>query len=159
MPAGSSTTPIGDVPDAWLDVLGPAALANLAGLEAFVGRERESHNIYPSPSDVFAALRLTPFTSVRSVILGQDPYVRPGQAPGDWGSEIVAAARIGDPTAAAMGNAAIETMRAACVARAEANKGTQPPRAPSNLATLPQRWADPMVAPLELAERSLWRTR
>ncbi len=61
MPAGSSTSPIGDVPDAWLDVLGPAASQNLAGFGTFVGHEREIHNIFPSASDVFAAVRLTPF--------------------------------------------------------------------------------------------------
>jgi len=33
-------------------------------------------------NDVFGALRLTPFRSVRAVILGQDPYHRPGKAYG-----------------------------------------------------------------------------
>jgi len=38
--------------------------------------------IYPKNSDVFNALSLTPFTSVKVVILGQDPYHGPNQAHG-----------------------------------------------------------------------------
>ena len=36
----------------------------------------------PSPADVFNALALTPFESVKAVILGQDPYPRRGDAHG-----------------------------------------------------------------------------
>lgn len=38
--------------------------------------------ILPPASDVFAALRLTPPSAVRVVILGQDPYPTPGDAHG-----------------------------------------------------------------------------
>jgi len=38
--------------------------------------------IYPRNSDIFNALALTPFESVRVVILGQDPYHGPNQAHG-----------------------------------------------------------------------------
>jgi uracil-DNA glycosylase len=38
--------------------------------------------VFPPDEDVFAALRLTPPDQVRAVILGQDPYYRPGQASG-----------------------------------------------------------------------------
>ncbi len=38
--------------------------------------------VYPPAPDVFKALELTRFSSVRAVILGQDPYSRPGQAHG-----------------------------------------------------------------------------
>src|ERR1700712_938595 len=36
----------------------------------------------PSPADIFNALRLTPFDSVKAVILGQDPYPKRGDAHG-----------------------------------------------------------------------------
>ena len=38
--------------------------------------------VLPGPEAVFSALRLTPFESVRAVILGQDPYPTPGDAHG-----------------------------------------------------------------------------
>lgn len=38
--------------------------------------------IAPSPADVFEALALTPFGSVKAVILGQDPYPKRGDAHG-----------------------------------------------------------------------------
>ncbi|MFP4512443.1 MAG: uracil-DNA glycosylase [Acidimicrobiales bacterium] len=51
-------------------------------LQEFVASERHAHQVYPPPHQVFAALHLTPFASVRAVILGQDPYHGPGQAHG-----------------------------------------------------------------------------
>jgi uracil-DNA glycosylase len=71
------------IPGDWRAVL-VDALADpaMASLEAFVAREREEFDVFPPPGDVFAALRLTPFATVRAVILGQDPYHRPGQACG-----------------------------------------------------------------------------
>ena len=52
-------------------------------LAALVDREiADGAEIAPSPGDVFAALELTPFESVRAVILGQDPYPRRGDAHG-----------------------------------------------------------------------------
>lgn len=38
--------------------------------------------IYPRGSNIFKAFELTPFDSVKAVILGQDPYHNPGQAMG-----------------------------------------------------------------------------
>jgi uracil-DNA glycosylase len=38
--------------------------------------------VAPSPADIFNALTLTPFGSVRAVILGQDPYPKRGDAHG-----------------------------------------------------------------------------
>ncbi len=38
--------------------------------------------VYPAPDDVYRALRLTPYESVKVVILGQDPYPGMGQAHG-----------------------------------------------------------------------------
>lgn len=51
-------------------------------LQGFVATERATGPVYPPPDQVFAALHLTPFASVRVVILGQDPYHGPGQAHG-----------------------------------------------------------------------------
>lgn len=38
--------------------------------------------VLPAPGDVFRALRETPLSAVRAVILGQDPYPTPGDANG-----------------------------------------------------------------------------
>lgn len=43
---------------------------------------RGDRTIYPPRGMEFNALRLTPFDAVRVVLLGQDPYHRPGQAHG-----------------------------------------------------------------------------
>ena len=51
-------------------------------LQAFVQTERAKHEVYPAHDDVFRALHLTPYSDVRVVILGQDPYHGPGQAHG-----------------------------------------------------------------------------
>lgn len=45
-------------------------------------REAEGAIIYPAKSNIFAALRATPFDKVSVVIVGQDPYHGPGQAHG-----------------------------------------------------------------------------
>ena len=55
----------------------------LDDLLGFVEAERVAgKTIYPPPGQVFAALNRTPLPAVRAVILGQDPYIRPGQAHG-----------------------------------------------------------------------------
>ncbi len=51
-------------------------------LMQFVAEERARHTVYPPPGEEFAALHLTPYSSVKVLILGQDPYHRPGQAHG-----------------------------------------------------------------------------
>jgi len=51
-------------------------------LQRFVAEERSRHEVYPPHEEVFAALHLTPFASVKVLILGQDPYHGPGQAHG-----------------------------------------------------------------------------
>lgn len=53
-----------------------------ADLLAFVAAERMRGDVYPPPEDVFAALHLTPYESVKVLIVGQDPYHGPGQAHG-----------------------------------------------------------------------------
>jgi len=51
-------------------------------LQRFVAEERHRGPVYPAPDEVFAALHLTPYSEVKVLILGQDPYHGPGQAHG-----------------------------------------------------------------------------
>ena len=51
-------------------------------LRQFLKREYFSRTIYPPMNDIFNALKATPYSAVRAVILGQDPYHGPGQAHG-----------------------------------------------------------------------------
>lgn len=52
-------------------------------LRAFLVKEYAAgKTIYPRKSEIFAALNMTPFDSVKAVIVGQDPYHGPGQAHG-----------------------------------------------------------------------------
>ncbi len=51
-------------------------------LQAFVQAERKGHEVYPPHDEVFAALHLTPFSDVKVLMLGQDPYHGPYQAHG-----------------------------------------------------------------------------
>ena len=53
-----------------------------ADLQQFVHAERTQHAVYPPHDEVFSALHLTPYESVKVLILGQDPYHGPGQAHG-----------------------------------------------------------------------------
>ena len=51
-------------------------------LQAFVQKKRSEVRVFPEEKNVFNALELTPFESVKVVILGQDPYHGFGQAHG-----------------------------------------------------------------------------
>ncbi len=51
-------------------------------LTNFVQEEYKSKKIYPMQQDIFRAFTLTPFSKVKVVILGQDPYHNDGQAHG-----------------------------------------------------------------------------
>lgn len=51
-------------------------------LSDFVRKEYTTSTVYPPPKFVFRAFELTPFDSVKVVILGQDPYHGEGQANG-----------------------------------------------------------------------------
>lgn len=48
----------------------------------FVDSEYETKTIYPPYDEIFNAFKLTPLSSVKVVILGQDPYHEAGQAHG-----------------------------------------------------------------------------
>ena len=45
-------------------------------------KEYAEQTIYPAAENIFNALRYTPYSKVKAVILGQDPYHEPGQANG-----------------------------------------------------------------------------
>lgn len=51
-------------------------------LADFVRDEYKTKKVFPKPQDVFCAFWLTPFSKVKVVILGQDPYHDIGQAHG-----------------------------------------------------------------------------
>ena len=51
-------------------------------LRQFLISEYRSRPIYPDMYDIFNALKMTPYHSVKAVILGQDPYHQPGEAHG-----------------------------------------------------------------------------
>ena len=55
---------------------------NFKILADFIRSEYRKKVIFPKPQDVFKAFWLTPFSKVRVVILGQDPYHDIGQAHG-----------------------------------------------------------------------------
>ena len=44
--------------------------------------EYNKHRVYPAKNKIFSAFKLTPFSKVKVVILGQDPYHGEGQAHG-----------------------------------------------------------------------------
>jgi len=51
-------------------------------LREFLQQEYATTTIYPDKYDIFNALKLTPYHNVKVVILGQDPYIKPGEAHG-----------------------------------------------------------------------------
>jgi uracil-DNA glycosylase len=71
------------IPSDWRAALEklPSAVS-FPGISAFVADRRAEGFVYPPEADVFTALHLTRFESVRAVIVGQDPYHGEGQAHG-----------------------------------------------------------------------------
>jgi uracil-DNA glycosylase len=71
------------LPDDWREAVTPYVdRAVVAALSAFVVDEYRSTTVFPPKADLFAAYRLCSLDAARVLILGQDPYVRPGQAHG-----------------------------------------------------------------------------
>lgn len=58
------------------------ATPEFENLTEFVKSEYRTKEIYPTLENIFRAFWLTPFSKVRVVILGQDPYHGPNQAHG-----------------------------------------------------------------------------
>ena len=71
------------LPADWRAAMGPYLdAATVAGLAEFVAAEYAAGPVYPPLPDLFTAFRLCPLAGARVLILGQDPYHRPGQAHG-----------------------------------------------------------------------------
>ena len=72
------------LPDCWQAAIGEEFDAPyMRALAVFLAAERDAgKRVFPESALTFAALRRTPLHEVRAVILGQDPYHRPGQAMG-----------------------------------------------------------------------------
>lgn len=51
-------------------------------IREFLKREYSTHVVYPDMYDLFNCFRFTPFSDVKAVLLGQDPYHNEGQAHG-----------------------------------------------------------------------------
>jgi len=67
----------------WLEVLRPEfAKSYFNELKSFLLDEKKLYRIYPPGNRIFAAFDYTPFSKVKVVILGQDPYHGDGQAHG-----------------------------------------------------------------------------
>lgn len=69
--------------DTWKDLITTELNKPYAiSMREFVANERAKFTVYPKQEDVFEAFKLTPFESVKVVVVGQDPYHGPGQAHG-----------------------------------------------------------------------------
>ncbi|WP_283582567.1 uracil-DNA glycosylase [Ligilactobacillus hohenheimensis] len=67
----------------WQDVLAPEFEKEYyQQLHAFLKDEYQHHRVYPDMYHIFQAFEWTPFSQVKVVILGQDPYHGPHQAHG-----------------------------------------------------------------------------
>ena len=55
---------------------------NYKKIREFLKAEYSTHTIYPSMYYIFNAFKMTPYKSIKAVILGQDPYHEPNQAHG-----------------------------------------------------------------------------
>ena len=78
----------------WADILPPSSIECAERLYEKARHMRElrmeqitfgaapGHDIYPAQDKIFRALTLTPPEKTRVVIVGQDPYINPGQADG-----------------------------------------------------------------------------
>ena len=51
-------------------------------IQSIQQQQQQGDIIYPASNDIFNAFKLTPLTSIKVVILGQDPYHGPNQAHG-----------------------------------------------------------------------------
>lgn len=51
-------------------------------LREFLKNEYKTTTVYPSMYDIFNSLKLTSYEAIKVVIVGQDPYINPGEAHG-----------------------------------------------------------------------------
>jgi uracil-DNA glycosylase len=74
---------IPEIPKGWQERLqSEREKPYFAKLEEFVAEEQREQTVFPPADKIFTALELTPYENVKVVILGQDPYIRKGQAHG-----------------------------------------------------------------------------
>jgi uracil-DNA glycosylase len=67
----------------WLTILRPEfEKPYFTELKSFLIEEKKLYRIYPPGNRIFAAFDYTPFSKVKVVVLGQDPYHSDGQAHG-----------------------------------------------------------------------------
>lgn len=72
-----------NIEESWKDVLKDEfEKPYFTELTEFVKSEYATSSVYPHPKNIFSAFELTPFTEVKVVILGQDPYHGEKQAHG-----------------------------------------------------------------------------
>ena len=71
------------LPDEWHSALGDALTTPwFSELWSFVKTERAAGQVFPPDEEVFSAFDYAPFSKVKLVIIGQDPYHDDGQAHG-----------------------------------------------------------------------------
>ncbi|WP_433217221.1 uracil-DNA glycosylase [Dactylosporangium sp. CS-047395] len=71
------------MPEDWRAAVTPYVdPTTVAALSSFVVEQYNSGVVYPRKQDIYAAYKLSPLASTRVLILGQDPYIKPGQAHG-----------------------------------------------------------------------------
>ena len=76
-------TPEPKIEQEWLEVLRPEfEKSYFNDLKLFLLEEKKLYRVYPPGNRIFAAFDYTPFSKVKVVILGQDPYHGDGQAHG-----------------------------------------------------------------------------
>ena len=71
-----------DMPDDWQEAIRPFYEGGKTLTENLQKEYQGGSQIYPARCKVFSALAATPFSKVRAVLLGQDPYHDVGQAIG-----------------------------------------------------------------------------
>jgi uracil-DNA glycosylase len=75
-------SPVPPIPATWSALQSERDQPYFCRLETLLAAEYRAATVYPPAPQLFEALRLTPFRSVRAVLVGQDPYHGPGQAHG-----------------------------------------------------------------------------
>lgn len=55
---------------------------NYKKIREFLKTEYFTREVYPPMEEIFNAFKLTPYSNIKAVILGQDPYHEPGEAHG-----------------------------------------------------------------------------
>ena len=71
------------IEDSWREILQDQFNASyFKSIKEFLVEEKQKYIVYPPGSQIFNAFNLTPFFTVRVIIIGQDPYHGAGQAHG-----------------------------------------------------------------------------